>query len=48
MKIGRPLVPSEMDRFFPIFKEWADKRKMISDADLEALLARLPASSSLG
>jgi 2-isopropylmalate synthase len=45
-KIGRPLVPSEMDRFFPIFKEWADNRKMISDADLEALLACLPASSS--
>jgi len=43
-KMGRRLTRSEMDRFFPVFKEWADRRKVVSDADLEALLACLPAS----
>jgi 2-isopropylmalate synthase len=43
--MGHPLTSSEMQRFFPIFKEWADSRKAISDADLLDMLALSRASS---
>ena len=46
-KMGRQLTPSEMDTFFPMFKEWADHRRVISDADLEALLAGTAQLSSI-
>ncbi len=45
-KMGHSLTPCEMDRLFPMFKAWAEKKKAIADADLEAMLGCLHASST--
>ena len=44
-RMGYPLTSPEMERFFPIFKERADSRKRISDADLLGMPAFSRASS---
>ncbi len=38
-ELGHELSPEELDRAFERFKELADKKKTIADADLEALVA---------
>ncbi len=38
-KMGHLLTRDEIDVLFPLFKEWADERKVISDEDLEEMLA---------
>ena len=40
--IGYALTSTEIDALFPLFKERADERKVVSDEDLEELLALVP------
>jgi hypothetical protein len=37
--MGHVLTSIEVDALFPLFKEWADERKVVSDEDLEEMLA---------
>lgn len=39
-RLGYDLTPGEIDALFPLFKEWADERKTVSDDDLRRMLAR--------
>ena len=41
-KMGHVLTPDEMDALFPLFKEWADDKKVVSDEDLRRCLPACP------
>lgn len=46
--MGYDLTPGEMDVLFPLFKEWADRKKVVSDEDLRRILARVAGAPSTG
>lgn len=43
--LGYSLRPGEIDALFPLFKEWADDKKVVSDEDLRKMLALVPGRS---
>jgi 2-isopropylmalate synthase len=46
-KIGHNLTSAEIDALFPLFKEWADDRKVITDEDLRRMLTCAAKPSSV-
>jgi 2-isopropylmalate synthase len=45
-ELGYAVTPADMDGLFPLFKEWADGQKVVSDEDLEEMLACMTLTAS--